>query len=143
MKSEFDELKAENESLKATIAAFESRLSALEKGNDPDSEWKEFYSEYSIKYEKETQYNYTYYNGEELQFMFDDDLEYGVWLIVFCENDGKKHFLEYNPDDGSSRYDKFYNSNAIFCEKYCPPLRVQLNLTQNENKPFYAAYKKP
>ena len=144
LKSEFDKLKEENESLKATIAAFESRLSALEKADDPDSEWKEFYAEYSIKFEKESADNVFYADDNEITFMFDEEIENDnkAYLAVFCDNDGKKHFYEYAPARGLGCFDRFYEPSATLNNNDTPRvINPNLNITKFQDVRYDALYK--
>ncbi len=136
-------LETENATLKAQLAAFEQRLLALEKVNDPDAEWKEFYAEYSEKFEAESLRNIEYYVSENRLNMYPcDDIGEGSWLFVFTDLDGKKHFYETNVDNGTMRFDKFYNNDAAFVEG--GPINVDhLNLTNFTYVPVDEVYRIP
>ena len=116
----------------------------LKKVEDPDSEWKEFYAEYSIKFEKDSADNVLYADDNEITFMFDEEIENDnkVYLAVFRDNDGKKHFYEYAPARGLGCFDRFYEPSATLNDNNTPRvINPNLNITKFQDVRYDALYK--
>ncbi len=133
------------------ISNLEQRLLALEKANDPDSEWKEYYSEFTEKASEELASYFAYDYGTESKTLnlwntnIDGDAApAGEYLLILHDKDMKKHFIRMISQDDSNYtvyFDEVYlHENA---PSYPGPLDgIDLNIDNADSQSFDEVYRK-
>ena len=152
LNTEISKLKTENATLKETISAFEQRLSALEKANDPDAEWKEYYIDFTEKANDElaSYFAFDYYAENKSLNLWNTNIDgeeapAGEYLLILHDKDMKKHFIRMISQADctyTAYYDEIYlHENAPNTESIFEGIDV--NIDSVDNKSFDEVYKKP
>lgn len=117
-------LEGENIALKDTIAAMEARLTALEEKNDPDREWKAYYTGFTDVTDEYNRYFLFSYFTSEKHIIIDnldndptgdnEPVPDGEYLLIFKDKTQKLHFIRFistewsDPQQIKSYLDEIY-----------------------------------